>query len=263
MRLTLKSMGALVRRWWPLALALLLLVLAWRGSSGLRRVTRAVQAPASAVAEPLAHALTAAKPVDEAERLRGELAVLRLEYQSLREAYERDRRRGGKLTFAHQRLAKLKPVGLLARDPATWFKGFRIDAGEDENLRVGAGVLNTEGVIGRLSQVGPGSSTVQLLSDPACRLSARLPRANIQCALVGDGRGGAILQHLGGQDDVRVGDKVETGAGSLSFPSGVPIGTVTRLLRQEGGLKLAAEVVPAAPLDRLEGLVVWSGEPKP
>ena len=256
-------MGAVARRWWPLALALLLLVLAWRGASSLRRATHALQGPVVAVAAPLAHALQRAKPVDEAEQLRAELAVLKLEYQSLREAYDRDRRRGGKLSFAHQRLAKLKPVGLLARDPAAWFKSFRIDAGEDEGLRQGAGVLNAYGVVGRLAKVGPDSAQVQLISDPACQLSARLTRSNIQCAVYGDGRGGCLLQHLGGQDDVRVGDKVETGAGSLSFPSGVPIGTVTRLLREDGGLRLAAELAPAAPLNQLDGLVVWVGDPKP
>jgi rod shape-determining protein MreC len=263
MKLTLKSLSASARRWWPLAFAVLLLVLAWRGSVWLRRGTRLAQPVATAVAAPLALALQAARPLDEAERLRGELAVLKLEYQSLREAYERDRRRGGKLIFAHQHLAKLKPVGLLVRDPASWFKGFKVDAGQDEGLRKGAGVLNAYGVVGRLVQVGEGSSLVQLISDPDCRLAARLTRANIQCAVVGDGRGGVLLQHLGGQDDVRVGDKVETGSGSLSFPSGVPIGTVTRLLRLDGGLRLSGEVAPAAALNRLDGLVVWVGEPKP
>ncbi len=263
MRPSLKSVGAGLWRWWPLALALFSLALAWRGSRGLRKATHVLQPLATAVGEPVAHAMQGAKPGDEAERLRGELAVLKLEYQSLREAYDRDRRRGGKLTFAHQRLAKLKPVGLLARDPATWFKSFRVDAGQEEGFRQGAGVLNANGVVGRLSQVGQGSSYVQMISDPACSLSGRLTRANIQCAVVGDGRGGCLLQHLGGQDDVRVGDKVETGAGSLSFPSGVPIGTVTRLLRLDGGLRLTAEVAPANPLNRLEGLVVWVGDPKP
>ena len=260
---TLKALSVRLRRWWPLALALCILVLAWRGSAVFRRSTRALEPAASTLAGPVARALASAKPVDEAERLRGELAVLKLEYQALREAYERDSRHGGKLAFAHQHLAKLKPVGLLARDPATWFRSFRIDLGAENNVRVGAGILNTYGVVGRVQQTGEGSSMVQLISDPNCRLSARLTRANIQCAVVGDGHGGCLLQHLGGQDDVRVGDKVETGTGSLSFPSGVPIGTVTRLLRLDGGLRLSAELAPAAPLNRLEGLVIWVGDPKP
>jgi rod shape-determining protein MreC len=263
MKLPLTRLGAGVRRWWPLALAVLLFALAWRGWAWLRRGTHAVQPLAAAVAAPAAHALQDARPPDEAERLRAELAVLKLEYQSLREAWEREKRRGGKLIFAHQHLAKLKPVAVLARDPASWFKGFKIDAGQDEELRKGAGVLNAYGAVGRLVQVGENSAQVQLLSDPDCRLAARLTRANIQCSVVGDGRGGMLLQHLGGQDDVRVGDKVETGVGSLSFPSGVPLGTVTRILRLDGGLRLSAELAPTAALNRLEGLVVWVGEPQP
>jgi rod shape-determining protein MreC len=71
------------------------------------------------------------------------------------------------------------------------------------------------------------------------------------------------LEHLGGQDDVRVGDLVETGAGGRSFPSGVPVGRVIRLARLDGGLRLQAEVEPAANLSRLEGLYVWVGDPRP
>jgi rod shape-determining protein MreC len=251
------------RRWWPLLAALALAFLAWRGSSWLKKPGQLLRAPLTAAAQPLSGALRAARPEDEATRLRAELAVLKLEYQALRESYDRDRRRGGKLSFPRQRLAKLKPAGLLARDSSVWFKAFQIDLGAEDGLRSGAGVLNAYGVVGRVIQVKAGSSMVQLVSDEACSLSGRLPRTNIQCAVVGDGRGGLLLQHLGGQDDVRVGDKVETGAGSLSFPSGVPIGTVTRLLRLDSGLRLSAEVAPAAPLNRLENLVVWVGEPKP
>jgi rod shape-determining protein MreC len=138
-----------------------------------------------------------------------------------------------------------------------------LDIGSEDGVRAEAGVLNAYGVVGRLTQVNAGTSQLQLLSDPACRFSARLPRSGLQCAVAGDGRRGCVLQYLGGQDDVRAGDQVETGRGSRSFPSGVPVGKVVRVTRLDGGLKLLVEVEPAAPLNRLEGLFVWTGEPKP
>ena len=252
-------------RWWPLLGALLLALAAWGGQRWLERARARAAGAAQALAAPLASAARAAvasaQPDDEAARLRQELAVLRLEYTALQEQLERERLRGGHLVFPHQRLAKLEPCALLFRDPATWFKEFSVDLGSANSVRADAGVLNASGVVGKLSQVGELSSQVLLLSDPACRFSARLARTGLQCAVAGDGRHGCLLQHLGGEDDVRVGDLVETGAGSRSFPGGVPVGTVVRLAHLDGGLRQQAEVEPAAALNRLEGLYVWVGEP--
>jgi rod shape-determining protein MreC len=263
----MRALTALLRRWWPLLAALTVAGLAWKHPGLLARLSRRLQGPAVAVsAPPVAAARAVAgslKPEDENRRLRQELAVMKLEYAAQKERLDRLRLRGGRLSYPHQRLAKLKPAALLYRDPASWFKTVVLDIGRNEGVSEEAGVLNAFGVIGRLVQVGPDSSRVQLLSDPACRFSARLPRSGLQCAVAGDGRRGAVLQYLGGQDDVRVGDAVETGSGSRSFPKGVPVGTVVRVDRLEGGLRLLAEVEPAAPLNRLEGLYVWVGEPRP
>ena len=223
--------------------------------------------PATAVAAPLASGLRAgAAALDstsEAEGLRQQLSILRLEYAALKERLEREHLRSGKLVFPRQRLAKLRPAALLFRDPATWFRLFSLDVGSEDGVRVDAGVLNSYGVVGKLSMVGANSSQVLLLSDPGCRFSAKLTRSGLQCTVAGDGRRGAVLQHLGGQDDVRVGDLVETGTGGRSFPAGVPVGKVLRVARLDGGLKLLVEVEPAAPLNKLENLFVWIGEPKP
>lgn len=264
----MRALRTLLKRWWPLLAALALAFVAFKYPALAARLRRKAQAPAVAIAKaPVQAARSAAQaltPQDETEALRSELAILRLEYAAVKERMERLRLRGGRLSYASgQRLAKLKPAALLFRDPASWYKTVVLDIGSEEGVRAEAGVLNAYGVVGRLMQVGPQSSQLQLLSDPACRFSARLPRSGLQCAVAGDGRRGAVLQYLGGQDDVRVGDLVETGRGSRSFPSGVPVGKVVRVARLDGGLRLLAEVEPAAPLNRLDGLYVWVGEPKP
>jgi rod shape-determining protein MreC len=256
-----------LRRWWPLLGAAALGLAAWGGLRLLNRAQRYARGAVQAVAVPLASGLRSAVAApqagDEAARLRQQVALLRLENASLREALEREAPRDGHLVFPDQRLGKLEPCALLFRDPATWFKGFSVDVGSADAVREEAGVLNAYGVVGKLVGVGGHSSEVLLLSDPSCRFSARLARTGLQCVVSGDGRHGCLLEYLGGQDDVRVGDLVETGPGSRSFPSGVPVGKVVRLARLEEGLRLQVEVEPAAPLDQLSGLYVWQGEPKP
>lgn len=264
----MRALRELLKRWWPLLTALAVAYGAYRHGGLAERLRARAEAPALALSKPPLAAARAAvrslKEEEEAAALRQELAILRLEHAALRERLERQRLRGGRLSYASgQRLAKLLPAALLYRDPASWFRVAVLDVGSADGVRPEAGVLNAYGVVGRLVHVGPETSRLQLLSDPDCRFSARLPRSGLQCAVAGDGRRGAVLQYLGGQDDVRVGDLVETGRGGRSFPAGVPVGTVVRVTRLDGGLSLLAEVEPAAPLNRLEGLYVWIGEPRP
>lgn len=257
----------LLRRWWPL-LGAVAALLAFGWARGLFvRAGRLSVRPARTLASPLARAARSlARPApSEADRLRAQVLLLKLENASLREDLDRVRARAAEhhLVFPDQRLARLLPCSVLFRDPATWFKGFSVDAGGGDGIREGAGVLDDLGVVGKLTRVGSAGSDVLLLSDPGCRLSARLPRSGLRCVVSGDGRGGCLLEHLGGEDDVRVGDLVETGEGSLSFPVGVPVGKVLRVAREDEGLRLRVEVEPAAALDRLDGLYVWTGEPRP
>lgn len=253
------------RRFWPLLAVAVLGLAAFKGLRTLQRLRDRARPAADALAGPLARAgrEAVAAPPDVNDRLRQELAVMRLEYAALKERLDREELRGAHLRFEHQRLAKLKPCALLFRDPATWFRSCVLDVGSNEGVQDEAGVLTADGVVGKLDHLDQDSSSLLLLSDPNCRFSARLARTGLQCSVQGDGRRGCLLEHLGGQDDVRVGDVVETGAGGRSFPSGVPVGRVVRLARLEGGLRLQAEVEPAANLSRLEGLYVWVGEPKP
>jgi rod shape-determining protein MreC len=262
----MRLLRALLKRGWPLLAALAAALLVWKQPRLLERWRTSLQ-PVSALGAPPVKALRGAvrslNSSDEAEQLRRELAILRLEYAALKERLERAQLRGGRLVYPRQRLARLRPAVVLYRDPAVWFRTAVLDVGSADGVRAEAGVLNAYGAVGRLIQVGIRSSQLQLLSDPACRFSVRLPRSGLECVVAGDGRRGCVLQYLGGQDDVRVGDEVETGRGGLSFPSGVPVGKVTRVTRLDGGLRLLAEVEPAAPLNRLEGLYVWIGDPKP
>jgi rod shape-determining protein MreC len=260
-------MKQLLRRWWPLVAAALLTIAAFGGVRALERARSRARRAVAPVAKPLATtaraAVAATQAPDEVTQLKQELAVMKLEYAALEERLARAQLRGGKLVFPRQRLAKLKPAALLYRDPSSWFRLFVLDVGSVNGVRTEAGVLTAAGVIGKLTQIGEVSSQVLLLSDHSCRFSARLARTGLQCAVSGDGRRGCLLQYLGGQDDVRVGDSVETGAGSRSFPSGVPVGRVVRVVRLDGGLRLQAEVEPFADLSRLQGMYVWVGEPKP
>jgi rod shape-determining protein MreC len=191
-----------------------------------------------------------------ARHLEEELALLRLEYRQLEESYERALKRGHILEIHGRYLNKLIPASLLARDPSTWFHVIMLDKGSDDGVAIGAGVMNPQGVLGRVLSVQASTCKVLFLTDPSCRLSVRDARSRVLAVLTGDGRKACRLDYVGGQDDVRVGDLIETAPGGLSFPSGIPAGTVTRLQKIDNGLKLMVEVAPAAETSLLEGLFI-------
>jgi rod shape-determining protein MreC len=195
---------------------------------------------------------------ERARRLEEELALLRLEYRQIEESYQRALKRGHILEINKRYLTKLIPVGLLARDPGTWFQVLLLDKGSGDGVEAGQGLLCTQGVVGKVLSVQQETCKAVFLTDSTCRLSVRDARSRVLAILVGDGRKGCRLEYVAGQDDVKVGDLIETAPG-LSFQPGIPAGLVTRVLKLDNGLKLGVEVQPAAELNRLEGLYLSAG----
>jgi rod shape-determining protein MreC len=193
---------------------------------------------------------------EENRVLKEELAVIRIEKRRLEELVRRETKNRKALEFKGRTFTRLEPVRLLARDPASWFNAFTLDAGSDQDIALGSGVVNEAGVVGKVNAVRAGYSKAVFLVDPGCRLTARDARSAVDCVAVGNGRGAVLLEYLKGQDDVRVGDLIETAAGGLTFPTGVPIGKVVRVEKKESGMVLSALVEPVADLKKLGSLYV-------
>ncbi|MEK7285148.1 MAG: rod shape-determining protein MreC, partial [Chloroflexota bacterium] len=105
-------------------------------------------------------------------RLRGDVDRLTLENVRLREA-----------AVAAQQAAKLDAAArglpyetiaapVIARDPSGILQSVMLGAGSETGVRVGHVVVSEQGVVGRVSEVGPGYSKVLLVTDPASSVSA-------------------------------------------------------------------------------------------
>jgi rod shape-determining protein MreC len=184
---------------------------------------------------------------------------MNLEYRQLQEAYDRSLKRGHSLEIKNRYLTHLIPTTLLARDPGTWFHVILLDKGSQDGVSMSAGVMCPQGVVGRVLSVGEDDCKAVFISDSSCRLSVRDARSRVLAILSGDGRKACRLEYVSGRDDIQVGDLIETAPGSLSFPSGIPAGTVTRVQKLDNGLKLGVDVQPTAALDELDGLFIAGG----
>ncbi len=162
-----------------------------------------------------------------------------------------------------RKLADLEGLSRVVRDPQLQFVTGRviadssgafvrtviIDAGSNQNVRKGYPVINADGLVGRVVDVGADSARVLLASDLNSRIPVTIGRKEIRAILAGDNGPKPRLHFLPPAADIAVGDDVATsGTGGL-FPRGLRIGKIT-------GDLAVPRVSLRADLDRLEYISV-------
>jgi rod shape-determining protein MreC len=132
--------------------------------------------------------------------------------------------------------------------------GVTIDRGARDGVHKDDGVIAPQGVVGRVTEVGPFSSKVTLLTDYTSRIPVVIQRGRWW----GIARGNLTsirLEYVTQDAALRLGDVVVTGE-ARSFHSGAVIGTIVEILRNDAGLYQTAVVKPAADLGALDRVVV-------
>ena len=113
-----------------------------------------------------------------------------------------------------------------------------IDIGSNDDIKRDMTVINAQGLVGRVTTVGPSTSTVLLASDPGFSVGTRMEGSGEVGFATGQGDGPMRVELLNGQAQVKDGDRLVT-FGSESdrpFVPGVPVGTVTRVEDTPGQL---------------------------
>ncbi len=103
-----------------------------------------------------------------------------------------------------------------------------INKGEAEGVRPELGVIDHNGVVGIVSNVGAHSARVISLLNPHFRLSCKIKRSDYFGSLVWNGGDPteASLEELPRHTRFEVGDTIVTSGYSAVFPAGLPVGVV-------------------------------------
>lgn len=201
---------------------------------------------------------------EEARRLRGRVDRLELERQQWQQAGAENQRLERLLGFA---AASAGRVFLGARVVSVHLEpgGLQLvtlDQGTAAGLRRMMPVVTADGVVGRIQGVTAGTADVLLLVDRNSAIASRVERSRARATV--RGMGGLSLCRLDyalRADDLIEGDLLVTSGTDGVFPSGLPVGKVTKLRRQPYGLYQSADVVPAVDVTKLEEvLVITSGD---
>ena len=113
-------------------------------------------------------------------------------------------------------------------------------------------IVDANGVVGRVIELYPETCLVMLITDPESRVAALVERSRETGLLVGRGRGVCELRYLNAESDIQEGDRIMTAGLGGSFPKGLALGTVMRVIRDEVSGTAQALITPAARLYQLE-----------
>ncbi len=146
---------------------------------------------------------------------------------------------------------------VIGRAPGHWFNIFIIDAGLAQGIQVNMPVVNGDGLVGRVVDVGAGFSRVMAIIDSSSGVDGIVERTRdygILTGLAGSGDEEAQLEmgNLPLDADLMPGDTVITSGLAGIFPKGIAIGEVTEVRPSKDGMRNQAVVTPWVDFGHLE-----------
>ena len=235
--------------------------------NGVAFAFKPVQVAVGSVARDVASIATT---IAEIDRLRQENAELRQENDRL-EAESRSaaelQRENEQLTGLLQLRSGLQyqtlAVSVIARESSEARRAIVIDRGSDDGVSAGMVVIAAGGaLVGRITDVGPTFAHVVLISDATSTVIGQLLSSSATGKVIGQLGGALVMQDVDAAAEVTIGEEVFTAGIELEggirspYPKGLLIGRVVDVTRDPNEVVQTVFLEPAAPLDRLEFLLV-------
>jgi len=202
---------------------------------------------------------TRARLMEENARLRDEQLVLNSKIQKFQILEAENERLREMLQSSEKLDERVLIAELLAVDLQPFRHQIVINKGRREGVYDGQAIVDANGVMGQIVHVGPFSSTVLLLTDPAHAIPVQINRNGLRSIAVGTGQSHILqLEHLPNSVDIKEGDLVVSSGLGSRFPAGYPVGVVYNISRVAGEPFAKVTIIPSAQLEKnREVLLVW------
>lgn len=198
----------------------------------------------------------------EVDKLRGENEQLRLQVmQGLETARENDLLREA-VAWQKKLPWKVRLARVIARDPSNWWRTLQINLGADAGVAKNMPVITSQGLVGRIHEVGAQTARVVLLGDPQCPVPAVVDNPTRDTGTLLPGESSVLdesiveMTYLPRGSQAIPGQKVFTSGLGGFFPKGIPVGTILSTNSVDYGLYLQARVKLSASLQELEEVFV-------
>ena len=226
----------------------------------------------SGAVDPIGNAISAVRDSDERHNRIGELehenAALKAKLGSGDRNRSKVRQLDAMLKTAGAGQYGIKGAQVIAIGSAQGFSWtVTIDAGANDGLKRDMTVLNGDGLVGRVTTVGPNTATVLLANDPDFTVGTRMEKSDELGFASGQGDRPLRVQLLNGKAKVKKGERLVTFGSQADKPfvPGVPVGRVVRVDPSGGDLTRTVYVKPYVGFTKLDivGVVVQAPRTDP
>jgi rod shape-determining protein MreC len=196
----------------------------------------------------------------ENHRLREEAQRLRVEALRVTETVEENQRLRRLLALKQAMPLTTLSGEVIAREWGGWVRSLTVNRGREDHVTRLTAVIVPDGLIGRVVDVRPGVSIVQVLTDPASTVGAHVVRTRTQGIVEGEPRGSLRFKYMARDGSgIQVGDLIVTsGAGGLT-PRGIPVGRVRAIDDRGSALFHYAQLAPAVDFARIDEVLLIVG----
>lgn len=174
------------------------------------------------------------------------MSEMRLENQRLREL----------VGFKEQNELPMIAGRVIFRGTRGIISSIVLDVGSKDSIAKNMPMVVSDGLVGKIYQVGRNYSIGHLLLDRNFRVSAKIQRSRVEGIVNWEGDEFCLLKEVPKRSDVRIGDWIITSGYGEIFPSGIKIGQVINTSESPRGLFMDIKVKPAVDFEKLEEVLV-------
>ncbi len=195
--------------------------------------------------------------LDEVQRLQDENLILQGRSATMADVMAENVRLRQLLNAAELVQARVLIAELVGIPPDVETHRIIVNRGRLQHLRPGQPVIDNEGLVGQVVNVGTDYSEVLLISDRNSAVPVQLERSGLRAIAEGTGAFDTLrLRNVPQTLDFRVGDRLITSGLGDRFPKGFPVGEVISVSHPDASPYLEVLLQPAVDLQSVRHMLV-------
>jgi len=155
------------------------------------------------------------------------------------------------LRFEKTNKLSLIPAKVISRSPDSWYSFVIINKGSASHIKINDPVINSQGLVGEVTEVFLNHAKVSLITDRQMRVGCEIRKYGDVGVSEGAGFNSLVISYIPIDSAVSSGDIIISSGHSNKFPAGLDIATVTET---GGSITDIFKQVKARPLVNLSGL---------
>ena len=193
---------------------------------------------------------------DENKLLRTQVNQLQLEKQQYREIILENERLKALLSFKEQEPRFVTAARVIGRGSDRLLNIVTLDKGSTSGIEKGMAVITPQGLVGKVYSVQDSFSDVLLLKDANFAVAVRLQNSRREGIVSGAGYDYCLLKYVPPEENVVKGEVVVTSGFDGIFPDGLPVGVVSKVIKEGIEFFQYIEVQPFQSSGKLEDVIV-------